>query len=76
MSLVADDPAATITIPEAAKLLGISRNAAYEAASRGELPGAIRLGRRVLVARAVLLAALGLPAVPSGSTCAPPSPKE
>jgi hypothetical protein len=69
--------AATITIPEIAKLLGISRNAAYEAAGRGELLGVIRLGRRVVVARAILLAALGLPTVGSEpSTCAPPSPKE
>jgi excisionase family DNA binding protein len=38
----------TMTIPEAAKMLGISRNAAYQAAKRGELP-VIRIGRLVLV---------------------------
>jgi excisionase family DNA binding protein len=38
----------TLTIAEAAELLGISRNSAYEAARRGELP-TIRLGRRLLV---------------------------
>jgi len=37
-----------ISIPEAAKLLGLSRNSAYEAAKRGELPTLI-LGRRILV---------------------------
>jgi len=38
-----------ISIPEAAKLLGLSRNSAYEAAKRGELPTLI-LGRRILAA--------------------------
>ena len=47
----------TYTIDEAARLLGISRNSAYEAARRGELP-AIRLGRRILVPRSRLEAML------------------
>jgi excisionase family DNA binding protein len=38
----------TVTVPEAARLLGISRGAAYEAAHRGELP-VIRIGRRMVV---------------------------
>ncbi len=38
----------TLTIPEASEQLGISRNAAYEAAQRGEIP-TIRIGRRLLV---------------------------
>lgn len=38
----------TITIPEAAKILGIGRSAAYEAARKSELP-TIRIGRRLLV---------------------------
>jgi excisionase family DNA binding protein len=38
----------TMTIPEAARLLGISRNGAYEAAKRREIP-TIRIGRRLLV---------------------------
>jgi len=38
----------TITIEEAATLLGIGRTAAYEAANRGQLPTR-RLGRRLLV---------------------------
>ena len=41
------------TIPEAAELLGISRNSAYEAAHRGELPS-IRIGKRILVPVAAL----------------------
>ena len=37
-----------ISIPETAKLLGLSRNSAYEAAKRGELLTLI-VGRRILV---------------------------
>src|SRR5207244_2345667 len=48
---------ATLTVEEAAKLLGISRGLAYESARRGEIP-TIRLGRRVLVPRSRLLAML------------------
>jgi excisionase family DNA binding protein len=48
----------TLTVEQAATLLGISRGLAYEAARRGELP-TIRLGRRLLVPRAKLLALLG-----------------
>jgi excisionase family DNA binding protein len=39
---------ATITVEEAAELLGIGRTAAYQAARRGQLP-TCRLGRRLLV---------------------------
>lgn len=47
--------AATVTVEEAAKLLGIGRNLAYELARRGELPGAIRIGtKRLVVSRAAL----------------------
>jgi excisionase family DNA binding protein len=38
----------TRTVPEAAALLGIGRNAAYEAVRNGAIP-AIRIGRRWLV---------------------------
>ena len=55
---------ATLTIPEAAALLGVSRNTAYETARRdGELAGVpvIRVGqRRLLVPRAPLLVVLGV----------------
>jgi excisionase family DNA binding protein len=44
----------TWTVPEVARLLGISKDSAYEAAHRGELP--VRMvGRRMLVPRAALL---------------------
>ena len=54
---------ATLTVPEAADLLGIGRNLAYEIAKReGELAGVpvIKVGRRLLVPHARLLVVLGL----------------
>ena len=35
-----------VSLPEAAELLGISKDLAYDLARRGELPGAFQLGRR------------------------------
>lgn len=54
--------AATVTVTEAAELLGISRNTAYEEAKTGELAGVpvIRVGRRLLIPRARLLDVLGI----------------
>ena len=49
-----------MTVEEAGRLLGISRNSAYEAARRGELP-AIRIGKRLIVPRAALEKLLGAP---------------
>lgn len=49
-----DDTRRTLTVEEAAKLLGIGRSLAYELARRGELPGALRLGGRIIVSRAAL----------------------
>lgn len=43
----------TLTVEEAAKILGISRAFAYEAVRRGEVPS-IRIGRRILVPKAAL----------------------
>lgn len=43
----------TLSVPEAAKLLGIGKNLAYEAVQRGEIPS-IKVGRRLLVPRAAL----------------------
>lgn len=50
---------ATITIEEAASLLGIGRTAAYDAARRGQLPTR-RLGRRLFVPVPALLDWLGV----------------
>ena len=41
----------TYKIEEAARLLGIGRNQAYEAAKRGDFP-IIRIGARILVPKA------------------------
>ena len=43
----------TYTVEEAAEILGIGRNSAYEAVRRGEIP-AIKIGKRVLVPKAAL----------------------
>jgi len=43
----------TLTVEEAAEILGLSRAFAYEAARRGEIPS-IRIGRRILVPKAAL----------------------
>jgi excisionase family DNA binding protein len=43
----------TLKIEEAAKILGISRNTAYDAVRTGQLP-IIKIGRRFLVPRAAL----------------------
>ena len=48
----------TLSIEEVATLLGLGRSDAYEAARRGEIPTR-RLGRRVIVPVAALLAWLG-----------------
>lgn len=48
-----------LTVERAGQLLGLGRTAAYEAVNRGEIP-IIRLGRRVVVPTARVLALLGL----------------
>jgi excisionase family DNA binding protein len=45
-----DNERPTMSIPEAAKVLGIGVNGAYEAAKRGEIP-TIQIGKRILVLR-------------------------
>ena len=47
-----------VSVPEAAELLGISKDLAYDLARRGELPGAIQLGRRWRVSLVKLRAAV------------------
>ena len=50
---MAIDKRLCITVPEAAELLGISRNFAYELVKRGELPS-IKLGKRKLIPKIAL----------------------
>ena len=47
------DQRKTYDVDEAGRLLGLGRNAAYEAAKRGDIP-IIRIGRRLLVPKAAL----------------------
>ena len=42
-----------ITVPEAAEMLGISRNFAYELVKQGQLP-VIRFGKRLLIPKVAL----------------------
>lgn len=48
------DQALTLSIPEAAKLLGISRYSAYAAAMRGDIP-ILKIGRLRRVPKAKLM---------------------
>jgi hypothetical protein len=51
----------TVTIPEAAEILGVDPDAAYRAVKRGEFPvPTIRVGRRIVVPAAPLRAVLGI----------------
>ncbi|MFP5452067.1 MAG: helix-turn-helix domain-containing protein [Thermoleophilia bacterium] len=43
----------TVTVDEAAIVLGIGRTSAYKAVQRGDIPS-IRIGRRLLVPRAAI----------------------
>ena len=49
---------ATVKVGEAARILGIGRQTAYELARQGKLPGARRLGHRIVVSRRALEAFL------------------
>ena len=54
----------TVSVEEAGEILGCSRNTAYEAVRRGEIP-VIRIGKRLLVPKAALERLLNVePAVP------------
>ncbi len=55
----------TFTITEAAKILGIGRSAAYEAARTGQIP-TIKIGKRILVPVAALERLLSEPATVGG----------
>ena len=47
----------TLTVEEAAELLGVSRALGYELVARGEIPS-LRLGRRIVVPRRAIEAML------------------
>lgn len=57
----------TVTVTEAAEILGVSRTSAYELVRAGTLPS-VRLGRRILIRRTTVEELVGsvLPNPPSG----------
>jgi excisionase family DNA binding protein len=59
--LVIPDPLVTptISVEDAGRLLGMSRPSAYAAVQRGDIPS-IRIGRRLIIPTAKILAMLGL----------------
>jgi excisionase family DNA binding protein len=48
-----DNPRLTLTVNEAANMLGISRGLAYQMVKMGKIPS-VRFGKRVLVPRSAL----------------------
>ncbi len=54
-----DRKALVVTVPEAARLLGIARTHAYELVTRGDLAH-VRLGRRIVVPKHAIESLLGL----------------
>ncbi|MBL4687745.1 MAG: helix-turn-helix domain-containing protein [Nannocystaceae bacterium] len=58
----ARDGRVTFTVAELARLLGVGRDSIYDAANRGEIPGAVRIGRRRVFDRGAVLAWLRNPA--------------
>ena len=50
----------TIDVPAAGRCFGLGREASYRAAAAGELPGAIRVGRRWRVVTSRLIEFLGV----------------
>lgn len=57
---------ATLTVEQAARLLGIGRATAYEGVRTGAIPS-LRIGRRILVSRAALGKLLEGTGAPQGS---------
>ena len=45
------DETLTMTVPEWGKSWGLSRGASYAAAARGDIPGLIRIGKRLMVSK-------------------------
>ena len=53
----------TVSVPEAAKILGVSASCVFGAVRRNELP-ALRIGKRIVIPRAALERMLALPISP------------
>ena len=56
---------AILDVPTAGKILGLGVSASYGASRRGEIP-TLRIGKKLIVPTAKLLALLGVPASPVG----------
>ena len=56
-----DAKSQVLSVPEAGKQLGLSRNAAYEAARRGDIP-TIKIGKLLRVPKQALAKMLGMEA--------------
>jgi excisionase family DNA binding protein len=67
-----DDDSAVYTVPEVGRLLKTPTPSIYAALRSGELPGIVRMGRKVLVSKAALNAWLaGETTTPNPRTTAP-----
>jgi excisionase family DNA binding protein len=62
---VADPQSTFMTIEEVAELLRLSERSVYGLARKGELPGAVKVGRSWRVERATLMESLRKPPVSS-----------
>lgn len=58
MSLPDPKTQPTLSVEEAGRVIGLSKDSAYKAAATGQLP-TLRFGRRILVPTAALLEMLG-----------------
>lgn len=65
----------TYTVEQVADLLGTGRTATYDAVARGQIPGVLKVGRRLLISRYAFEAWLGFPQNDDGTPTsrAPPS---
>jgi excisionase family DNA binding protein len=82
MSLAHNPERLVYTVPEAGRLLGLGRNAAYDAAKRGDIP-TLRIGRLLLVPKIPFHRMLGIaeiaktvPSEASGICAKLPTPGE
>jgi excisionase family DNA binding protein len=62
-----DDYPPTMSVEDAAELLGLSRSSGYRAAGRGEIP-TLRFGRRIVVPTHLLFSMLDIEPRPSSAT--------
>lgn len=58
------DESIRISVPRAGRVLGLSESASYRAAARGELPGCLKLGRKLIVLTEPFLRGTGLSSLP------------